>query len=54
MENMKARECLGGPGIDGRIKLKHILYKVVYCTHLAEDKVQWQAFVNRIMNLLVP
>jgi hypothetical protein len=40
--------------MDGRIILKQILNESVDWIHLAEDKDQWQAQVNMVMNLNVP
>jgi len=42
--------------VDGRIILKHIeetCYEGIHCIHLAQDKDQWQAVVNTVMNLRV-
>jgi hypothetical protein len=33
--------------------LKEIEYKAVGVTHMAQDKDQWQALVNMLMNLQV-
>jgi len=42
---------------NGRITLtglKEIGWEVVEWIHLAQDKIQWQAFVNRVMDLHIP
>jgi hypothetical protein len=49
--NVKIRDHLGDPGVDGRIILKFILEKWI---HLSQDKDQLLALVNTIMNLQVP
>jgi hypothetical protein len=43
--------------IDGRIILEWVLEKrwqIVDWIHLAQDRDQWQALVNTVMNLRVP
>jgi hypothetical protein len=60
---------LGGPksrdhwedlGIGGRIKdnikmdLREIGIDGANCIRLAQDRVQWRAFVNTVMNLRIP
>jgi hypothetical protein len=37
-----------------RIDLVEIEWEGVDCTHLAEDRDQWRALVNTVMNLRVP
>jgi hypothetical protein len=37
-----------------KMDLKEIRWKGVEWIHLAQDRVQWQAPVNVVMNLLVP
>ena len=51
--NMKERDHLGDPVVDGRIILKCLIKKQVMradSIHLA----QWRAVVNTVMNLRVP
>jgi hypothetical protein len=38
------------------IKTDHleIVFSVVYCIGLAQDRYRWRALVNSVMNLLVP
>jgi hypothetical protein len=49
---------LGNICVDGRIILKLILDIIgcgdVYLIHLAQDRDQWQAVVNTVLNLRVP
>jgi hypothetical protein len=45
--------------VDGKIMLDWILQKwgggeVVDCIHLTQDRVQWWAVVNTVMNLRIP
>jgi hypothetical protein len=37
-----------------KIDLRDIVMDGANCIWLAEDRVQWQAFVNMVMNLWVP
>jgi hypothetical protein len=52
--------CLGGPkvGVGGeynnKMDLKEIGIDGANWIHLAQDRVQWQAFVNTVKNLRVP
>ena len=39
--NLRERDHLGDPGVDGRIEL-------------AQDRDKWWALVNAVMNLMVP
>jgi hypothetical protein len=55
-ENLKRRDHLGETGVEERKTLKWILNK--RCENLGwiqlvQDRVQWQAFVNTVMNLHV-
>jgi hypothetical protein len=49
---------LNNLGVDGRIilrrDLKEICWENVDWIHLAQDRDQWQALVNTVMNLWVP
>jgi hypothetical protein len=46
------------PGVDGKMILEWILREMgwegVEWIHLAQDRDQWQAVVNTVMNLRVP
>jgi len=39
---------------DVRIGFREIVWAVVEWSHLAENRKQWRAFVNTVMNLRVP
>ena len=55
--NLRERNHLGDPGVDGRI-LKWIFRKWdvggMDWIELAQDMDRWRAFVNAVMNFLVP
>jgi hypothetical protein len=55
-ENLKGRDNLGNPGVDGKIinKLKGIKWKCAGWIHLSQDKDQRQAVVNTMTNRQVP
>jgi hypothetical protein len=57
-ENLKGRghsEDLGVEGGDNsRMGLQEIGWEGVDWMHLAQDRGQWRAVVNTVMNLLVP
>jgi hypothetical protein len=56
-ENLMGRDHLEELGIDGKIILEWILGKCggnVDWIHLAQNRDQWQAVVDTIMNLQVP
>ena len=57
-ENLRERDRLGDPGVDGRIILRWIFRKwdvgVIDWIELAQDRDRWQALVNAVMNLRVP
>jgi hypothetical protein len=45
------------PGVDGRIILKWIFERLnggIDWIDLAQDRDRWRAFVNTVINLLVP
>jgi hypothetical protein len=54
----KARDHWKDLGVDGRIKMKLDLREMgidgANWIRLAQDSVQWRAFVNTVMNLRVP
>jgi hypothetical protein len=56
--NLREREHLGDPGIDGRIILRWISRKWnvggMDCFDLAKNRDGWRALVNAAMNLRVP
>jgi len=56
--NLKGRDHLEDPGIDGRIILRWIFRKwagrAMNCIDLAQDRDRWWALVNLVMNLQVP
>jgi hypothetical protein len=55
---LKARDHWEDLGVGGRITLKLDLREIgingANWNQLAQDRVQWQAFVNMVMNLQVP
>jgi hypothetical protein len=59
-ESPKARDHSGDQGVDERMRSKWIIGRLAGCVcvcvraewiHLAQDRDQWQAFVNIMMNL---
>jgi hypothetical protein len=58
LENLRETDHLEDLGVDGNIILEWLLGKMgwegVDCTRLAQDRDQWQAVVNTVMNLWVP
>jgi len=55
--NLRERDHLGDPGVDGRIIVRWI--QEVGCRgmdwiELAQDRDRWRALVNAVMNLRVP
>jgi len=56
--NLRERNCLGDPDVDGEIILRRI-FRVVGCggmdwIELALDRDRWRALVNEVMNLRIP
>jgi hypothetical protein len=54
--NLKVRDHLGDPGVEGRIILGWIFRKwdVGVWIDLAQERVRWRILVNAVMNLPVP
>ena len=56
--NLRERDLLGVPGVDGRIILRWIFRKkdvsVMDWIELAEDRDRWRGLVNAVMNIRVP
>jgi len=56
--NLRERDHLGDPGVDGRIMLRWIFRKwdvgVMDWIELTQDTGRWRALVNAGMNLRVP
>jgi len=53
--NLRKRDCLGDPGVDGRIILRWNFRKLdVHWIELAQNWDRWRALVNAVMNLRVP
>jgi hypothetical protein len=54
--NLRERDHLGDPGLDGKIILSWIFRKwdVRGWIELHQDRDRWRALVNAIMNLRVP
>ena len=54
-ENLRERDHLEDPGIDGRIILRWIFRQwdreYMDWTDLAQDRDRWRALVNMVMNL---
>jgi hypothetical protein len=51
---MKGRNYLEDLGVNGKIDLTEIGWEGVNWIHLVQDRDQWRAVVNTIMNLRVP
>jgi hypothetical protein len=55
--NLRERDHLGDPGIDGSIILRWIFIKwdgVMDWIELAQDRDRWWALVNGVINFRVP
>ena len=56
--NLRERDHLGDPSVDGRIILGYIFRKWdvrgMDWIELAQDRDRWRALVNAVMNLRVP
>jgi hypothetical protein len=53
--NMRERDHLGDPGVDGRIILRWIFRKWgIDWIGLAQGRDRWQALVNTVMNFRAP
>jgi hypothetical protein len=53
-ENLRERDHLGDPGVNGRIILRWIFGKWDVGIELAQDRDRWRAFVNVVINVRVP
>ena len=51
--NLKVPECLECLAVDGRMILKRILKEFLVWINLAENRDNWQAGVNTVMNIRV-
>jgi hypothetical protein len=57
LENLKKRDHFEDLGINGKIiflDLRKIGWEGVNWMHLAQERDQWQALMNMVMNLWVP
>ena len=56
--NVRERDHLGEPGVDGRIILRWIFRKLgcegMDWIELAHDRDRWRALLHAVMNLRVP
>jgi len=56
--NLGERDHLGDPGVDGRnnfkMDLKEVGWRGMDWIELAQDRDNWQARVNVVMNLRIP
>jgi hypothetical protein len=53
LENLKGRDYSEHLDVDGKIILEWIGWEDVDWIHLAQDRDQWRAVVNTVMNLRV-
>jgi hypothetical protein len=56
VQNLKGREQSEDLGVDGKIRtdLKERELESVHWIYLAQDRVQWRAVVNKVINLRLP
>jgi hypothetical protein len=55
LENLKGRDPSGYLGmVNIKMDLKRIWYEGVNWAHVAQDRIQWQAFVITVIKLRVP
>jgi hypothetical protein len=56
--NLRERDHLKDPGVDGRITLRWVFrkwdWRGVHGLDLAEGRDRWRTLVNAVMNLRVP
>jgi hypothetical protein len=54
--DLKESDCLGNLAVDGRIKvdINDIGWDTIDWIYLSQDRDNWRAVVNTVMNLRVP
>jgi hypothetical protein len=56
VRNLEEKTALERPGLEDNIKmdLREIRWGGMHSIHLSQDRDQWRALVNTVMNLLIP
>jgi hypothetical protein len=54
MRDLRERDHLEDPGVDGRMNLQEVQSWGMDWIDLAQDRNRWRALVNAVMNLRVP